>query len=133
MPYFRQWKIQPNKTVSNAEIWHCTKVVLLTHFTCELPLIYAFHPICCYFGMSTYEVPFSPVWLMAAQITLFFFFEDMFHFWAHRALHTKYLYKHIHKVSPASSHLRAYHDMSDVRPTNVLCSCTIPTLLRLAW
>jgi methylsterol monooxygenase len=58
-----------------------TKVVLLTHFTCEAPLIWLFHPICCYFGMATFEVPFSPIWLMAAQIGFFFVFEDMFHYW----------------------------------------------------
>jgi methylsterol monooxygenase len=87
-----------NKTVTNAQIWKCTKVVLLTHFTCEFPLIYLFHPICCYFGMATYQVPFSPVALMAAQIACFFVFEDMFHYWAHRALHWGPLYKNIHKL-----------------------------------
>lgn len=84
--------------MSTAQILKCTKVVLLTHFTCEAPLILAFHPICCYFGMATYEVPFSPIWLMAAQIAFFFVFEDMFHYWAHRALHWGPLYKNIHKL-----------------------------------
>ncbi|WVQ97420.1 hypothetical protein IAU59_004533 [Kwoniella sp. CBS 9459] len=98
IPYFNQWKLQPDKHITRAQILKCTKVVLLTHFTCELPLIYAFHPICCYFGMSTYEVPFSPIGLMAAQIAFFFVFEDMFHYWAHRALHYGPLYKHIHKL-----------------------------------
>ncbi|KAI9635254.1 uncharacterized protein MKK02DRAFT_24942 [Dioszegia hungarica] len=98
MPYFRQWKLQENKTVTSAQIWKCTKVVLLTHFTCEFPLIYLFHPICCYFGMATYQVPFSPIGLMAAQIACFFVFEDMFHYWAHRALHWGPLYKNIHKL-----------------------------------
>ena len=86
------------KSVTNAQIWKCTKVVLLTHFTCEFPLIYLFHPICCYFGMATYQVPFSPVALMAAQIAFFFVFEDMFHYFAHRALHWGPLYKNIHKL-----------------------------------
>jgi methylsterol monooxygenase len=31
--------------------------------------------------MATYEVPFSPLWLMGAQIAAFFVFEDMFHYW----------------------------------------------------
>ncbi|WOO78729.1 Methylsterol monooxygenase [Vanrija pseudolonga] len=98
LPFFRKWKIQQNKTVSTEQIWKCTKVVLLTHFTCEAPLIWLFHPICCYFGMATFEVPFSPLWLMAAQIAFFFVFEDMFHYWAHRALHWGPLYKNIHKL-----------------------------------
>ncbi|GFZ51202.1 C-4 methylsterol oxidase [Saitozyma sp. JCM 24511] len=99
MPYFQTWKLQhQNKHVTKEQIWNCTKVVLLTHFTCEGPLIWLFHPICCYFGMATYEVPFSPIWLMAAQIAFFFVFEDMFHYWAHRGLHYGPLYRHIHKV-----------------------------------
>ena len=97
IPYFQQWKIQPDKHVTKEQIWDCTKIVLLTHFTCELPLIYVFHPICCYFGMATYEVPFTPLPLMAAQIAFFFVFEDMFHYWAHRALHWGPLYRNIHK------------------------------------
>jgi len=63
------------KFVSNAQIWKCTKVVLLTHFTCEAPLILAFHPICAYFGMATFNVPFTPWPIMAAQIACFFVFE----------------------------------------------------------
>ena len=98
IPYFHKWKIQPDKAVSNEMIWHCTKVVLLTHFTCEFPLIYLFHPICCYFGMATYEVPFTPIPLMLAQIAFFFVFEDTFHYFAHRALHWGPLYRHIHKL-----------------------------------
>ncbi|ODO07199.1 methylsterol monooxygenase [Cryptococcus wingfieldii CBS 7118] len=98
IPYFHQWKIQPNKKVSRAQMWKCTKVVLLTHFTCEAPLILAFHPICCYFGMATYEVPFTSWGLMALQIAFFFVFEDTFHYWAHRALHYGPLYKNIHKL-----------------------------------
>jgi methylsterol monooxygenase len=98
MPFFHKWKLQPNKKITKEQIWKCTKVVLLTHFTCEAPLIWLFHPICCYFGMATHQVPFSPVWLMAAQIAFFFVFEDMFHYWAHRGLHWGPLYKNIHKL-----------------------------------
>lgn len=98
IPYFQQYKLQPNKHVTAAQIWKCTKVVLITHFTCELPIIFVFHPICCFFGMATYEVPFSPVPLMLAQIAFFFVFEDMYHYWFHRALHWGPLYKYIHKI-----------------------------------
>lgn len=58
MPYFRQWKIQPvspacfafygyillpllsqNKVPSAKEQWECTKLVLFSHFTIELPQV----------------------------------------------------------------------------------------------
>jgi len=98
IPFFHQWKIQSNKTVTAVQTWKCARLVFLTHFTVEFPVIYLFHPVCCYFGMATYEVPFSPIWLMALQIAAFFVFEDTFHYWAHRGLHWGPLYKHIHKL-----------------------------------
>ena len=90
--------VSQGKIPTNEQYWACIKLVVITHFTCEFPLIYVFHPICCYFGMSTYEVPFSSLPLMACQIASFFVFEDFFHYWAHRALHWGPLYKNIHKL-----------------------------------
>jgi methylsterol monooxygenase len=98
LPYFRKWKIQPNKIPTPAEQWECTKAVLLTHFTVELPEIWVFHPICEYFGMATWQVPF-PSWQIAArQIAIFFVLEDTWHYFAHMALHYGPLYRHIHKM-----------------------------------
>merc|ERR1712093_493515 len=85
MPYFRKWKLQDTKAPTRAEQWKCTKYVLLTPFTVELPQIWGFHPLAEYFGMSP-------------QILGFFLFEDFFHYWAHRALHWGPLYKKIHKL-----------------------------------
>ena len=39
IPYFRRWKLQPNKVPTPAEQWECTKLVLLSHFTIELPQV----------------------------------------------------------------------------------------------
>ncbi|KAJ3505106.1 hypothetical protein NLJ89_g7584 [Agrocybe chaxingu] len=115
-PYFRKWKLQPNKIPTPAEQWACTKQVLFSHFTIELPAVrvsssqlksmqsftfgsdLAFPPYAESFGMKTYQVPFPSLKTMAPQIFLFFFFEDFFHFVAHQALHTGVLYKHIHKI-----------------------------------
>jgi len=98
MDYFKKWKLQETKEATFAEQWKATKYVLLTHFTVELPQIWLFHPVCEYFGMGTYQVPF-PAWTtIAYQILIFFFFEDAFHYFAHRALHHKAIYKHIHKI-----------------------------------
>lgn len=48
--------------------------------------------------MKTWEVPFPAFSTMAAQIALFFVMEDAWHYCAHRLLHHKKLYKHIHKL-----------------------------------
>ncbi|OCH85077.1 C4-methyl sterol oxidase [Obba rivulosa] len=98
MPYFNKWKLQPNKVPSPQEQWECTKLVLYSHFTIELPMIWFFHPMAEAFGMSTWEVPFPSWTTLLPQVALFFVFEDVFHFFAHQALHWGPLYKHIHKI-----------------------------------
>lgn len=98
MPYFRKWKLQVNKIPKPEEQWACTKLVLFTHFTVELPLvrlhpgdlnidettfslqIWLFHPTAESLGMKTYHVPFPSLTTMAPQVFFFFFFEDFFHF-----------------------------------------------------
>lgn len=97
IPYFRRWKIQDTKIPTPAEQWQCTKLVLFSHFTVELPQIWLFHPMCVYFGMET-GVPF-PAWTkMAYQIAIFFILEDTWHYWSHRAFHWGPLYKSVHKI-----------------------------------
>lgn len=98
IPYFRKWKLQPNKVPTAKEQWECTKLVLYSHFTIELPMIWFFHPMAEMFEMSTWQVPFPSLKIMGPQIAFFFVFEDMFHFFAHQALHWGPLYKHIHKI-----------------------------------
>ncbi|TID25300.1 ERG25 C-4 methyl sterol oxidase [Venturia nashicola] len=98
IPYFRQWKIQNQKIPTAKEQWTCAMLVLLSHFTVELPQIWFFHPMCQYFGLST-SVPFPSVFKMAYQIALFFVMEDTWHYWSHRAMHVyPFLYKNIHKI-----------------------------------
>ncbi|WAQ84472.1 hypothetical protein PtA15_5A42 [Puccinia triticina] len=97
-PAFDKYKLQPNKMASREDQWKCIKYVLWTHFTVEIGQIWGFHPLAEYFGMATHSVPFPSISTMAYQIILFFVFEDFFHYWAHRALHTGQLYKKIHKL-----------------------------------
>ncbi|KAH8109096.1 C4-methyl sterol oxidase [Phellopilus nigrolimitatus] len=98
MPYFRKWKLQPGKVPSAQEQWECTRLVLFSHFTIELPQIWLFHPLAEYMGLATWQVPF-PAWrTLLGQIALFFVFEDAFHYVAHQALHYGPLYKYIHKI-----------------------------------
>jgi methylsterol monooxygenase len=97
IPYFQQFRIQKQKVPTLKEQWDCAAIVLISHFTAELPQIWFFHPIATYLGMD-YGVPFPPVWKMALQIALCFIMEDAWHYWFHRALHYGPLYKAIHKM-----------------------------------
>ncbi|KAL0640871.1 C-4 sterol methyl oxidase [Maublancomyces gigas] len=97
IPYFRKYKIQQNKIPTPEEQWRCAKMVLLSHFTVELPQIWLFHPMCKYFGMDT-GVPFPTLAKMAFQIAIFFIMEDTWHYWSHRAFHWSWLYRNVHKI-----------------------------------
>ncbi|KAF8315796.1 putative ERG25-C-4 methyl sterol oxidase [Cantharellus anzutake] len=98
IPYFRKWKLQPNKIPTPKEQWECTKLVLLTHFTIELPQIWFFHPLAESLGMETWQVPLPPWKTIAPQVLLFFILEDAWHYFSHQALHYGPLYRHIHKL-----------------------------------
>ncbi|KAK4058028.1 C-4 sterol methyl oxidase [Microbotryomycetes sp. JL221] len=98
IPYFRKWKLQEAKMPTRAQQWECTKYVLATHFTVELPQIYLFHPMATAVGMKTWEVPFPKLHEIVYQVAIFFILEDAWHYFAHRLLHHRKLYKHIHKL-----------------------------------
>ncbi|KAI1158188.1 C-4 sterol methyl oxidase [Nemania serpens] len=97
IPYFNKYKIQNQKIPTLKEQWECASLVLLSHFTVELPQIWLFHPIAVYFGMD-FGVPFPSLGKIAFQIAVFFVMEDAWHYWFHRALHYGPLYKMIHKL-----------------------------------
>ncbi|PQE17965.1 C-4 methyl sterol oxidase Erg25 protein [Rutstroemia sp. NJR-2017a WRK4] len=97
IPYFDKYKIQGSKIPTALEQWQCTKLVLLSHFTVELPQIVLFHPMAKYFGMGT-DVPFPALTTIAYQVAIFFVLEDTWHYWMHRAMHQGWLYKKIHKI-----------------------------------
>lgn len=94
--FLQKWKIQPTKKPSAKEQLHCLKSVLLSHFLVEAIPIWTFHPMCEKLGI-TMEVPFPSWQKMTLEISLFFFLEDMWHYWAHRLFHYGIFYKYIHK------------------------------------
>ncbi|SCV68549.1 BQ2448_671 [Microbotryum intermedium] len=59
--------------------WECTKSVLKTHFSVELPqvhfleirLIYLFHPMAASVGMKTHELPFPTIGTLLSQASVF--------------------------------------------------------------
>jgi len=97
IPALSKYKIQQSKIPTLKEQWTCAKLVLLTHFMVELPVIWLFHPMAQMFGIQT-GVPFPDLFTRAYQIAIFFVFEDMWHYWTHRAMHWGPLYKNIHKI-----------------------------------
>ncbi|PGH29729.1 methylsterol monooxygenase [[Emmonsia] crescens] len=97
IPYFHKYKIQQSKIPTLKEQWYCAQLVLLSHFTVELPQIWLFHPMAQYFGLDT-GVPLPSIWTMVYQIAIFFVLEDAWHYWSHRFLHWGPLYRSVHKI-----------------------------------
>ncbi|EHA50257.1 hypothetical protein MGG_17103 [Pyricularia oryzae 70-15] len=97
MPIFQKYKIQQTKVPTIKEQLHCAGLVLLSHFTVELPEIWVFHPVAIYCGMA-FDVPFPPAWKIALHIAVFFVLEDAWHYWTHRLMHYPPLYRSIHKL-----------------------------------
>ncbi|SPO05990.1 probable C-4 methyl sterol oxidase [Cephalotrichum gorgonifer] len=97
IPYFNKYKIQDQKMPTWKEQMNCAFIVLISHFTVELPQIWFFHPIATYCGMD-YGTPFPSLGKMAFQICVFFVMEDAWHYWLHRSLHYGPLYRSIHKM-----------------------------------
>lgn len=96
IPFFNRWKIQPDKIPSNKEQWECFKAVLKSHFLVEALPIWLFHPLCSTLKISV-SVPFPSLNVMLLQVALFFFLEDMWHYYFHRLFHFGWFYKNIHK------------------------------------
>ncbi|KAJ7724800.1 hypothetical protein B0H16DRAFT_1665987 [Mycena metata] len=89
----------PNKIPTPQEQWECTKLVLLSYLSMELPMVnLGFLSITEWVGMQTYHVPFPSIKTTPPQIAAFFVFKDTFHYFAHQVLHYGPLYTH-HKYS----------------------------------
>jgi methylsterol monooxygenase len=97
IPFFRRYKIQETKIPTNSEQLECLKDVLIAHAFVEALPIFAFQPICNIFAIDYTADTFPELKPFLLQIMAFFFMEDTWHYWFHRALHYGPLYKYIHK------------------------------------
>ncbi|KAI8894344.1 hypothetical protein BC833DRAFT_605239 [Globomyces pollinis-pini] len=98
IPYFRQFKLQPDKTISDERWWYCFRHVMFYQFTVQFLMLCGFYPAAMALGMEFIQTP-MPDWSEIAVSVLFFIVvEDFCQYFLHRALHWGPLYKHIHKM-----------------------------------
>ncbi|KAA8496857.1 Methylsterol monooxygenase 2-2 [Porphyridium purpureum] len=95
-PYFHKWKIQDEKENDLPGQWQCFKAVMLNHMLVVFPIVMVSH-LFEFLGVDAgYEVP--SLITIAFQVFVCFLIEDFCFYWGHRALHTDFLYRHIHSV-----------------------------------
>ncbi|KMZ66697.1 C-4 methylsterol oxidase [Zostera marina] len=92
----RKYKIQSKSNSAEAH-QNCILKLLLFHFGVNLPVMLFSYPIFKYMGLTA-SLPL-PSWnVVLSQLLFYFILEDFVFYWGHRALHTKWLYKHVHSV-----------------------------------
>jgi methylsterol monooxygenase len=97
IPALRKYKIQMDKENSWPAQWNCFWKIAVVHTFTQIPLMILAYYGLDYVGMS--RTPPLPTWQsIVLQIPFFYFVEDFWFYWVHRALHWGPLYKYIHKI-----------------------------------
>jgi 4-alpha-methyl-delta7-sterol-4alpha-methyl oxidase len=96
LPSLRKYKIQP-KVHPPAEWWHCIRHILFHKLTSEIPLTFASYPLFVWLGVSK-DLPLPGAWTVVGTLAASFVIEDAWHYFAHRTLHIRWLYKHVHGI-----------------------------------
>lgn len=90
-----RYKLQPQKYPTWEDYKQCLKNVALNYGLVIFPLLFLAHPVLQHLQFSR-DMPdfFTFCWTFSFCVVS----EDVTHYFLHRALHTPFLYKHIHKV-----------------------------------
>ncbi len=78
--------------------WKCVRLLLLNYFVVILPLYAGAFSFLTSFGFTVEPELLPPWYVILFELFVCLLFEDFFHYWLHRALHTEYLYRTIHSV-----------------------------------
>eukprot|EP00899_Mesostigma_viride_P002595 jgi/Mesvir1/12336/Mv00522-RA.1 len=87
----------PRRTNGAQAQGRAVRKLILYHVGVNLPLMLLSYPAFQAMGFTS-ALPLPSWRLVALQLVFFFIVEDFVFYWGHRALHTKFLYRHIHSV-----------------------------------
>ncbi|KAM4050502.1 methylsterol monooxygenase 1 [Anomaloglossus baeobatrachus] len=98
IPFMQRFKIQQDRPETWEGQWRCFKMLLFNHFCIQLPLMCG-----TYYFTEFFNIPYDwdnmPRWyILCAQCFGCAVIEDAWHYFLHRLLHHKSIYKYIHKV-----------------------------------
>lgn len=98
LPFMQRFKIQPQKPETFEKQWNCFKKLMFSHFLIQFPLIFGTYHFTEYFNIP-YDWESMPRWyVLTGQIIGCAIIEDTWHYFLHRALHDRRVYKYIHKI-----------------------------------
>ncbi|BFZ22496.1 hypothetical protein BsWGS_25535 [Bradybaena similaris] len=98
LPCMKQFKLQPSRPETFAEQWTCFRRLMFNHTCLLIPLIVGI-----YIFIEFFQIPYGwkemPPWYnLTLRVFACAVIEDTWSYFAHRALHDKRIYRHIHKV-----------------------------------
>ncbi|XP_072179030.1 methylsterol monooxygenase 1-like [Diadema setosum] len=98
LPFMEKYKIQREKPVTAANEWKCLRLILASQIFIQAPFF-----VGAYYFCELTNMPFSyeamPRWYtILAQCFGCLVVEDTWHYFMHRALHHRSIYKYIHKI-----------------------------------
>lgn len=91
----RRYKISENKIQVEKYFFPSLKK-LFSHNLMLLGILCIMWPMTIHFGVHAGELP--PWYIVVLQLLVFLFVDDFLTYWAHKAMHKGWLYKHVHSV-----------------------------------
>lgn len=93
-PSLRRYKIQ-KQVHDGADWWQCLRHIVANKLMSEIPLTFAAYPVFVWLGVRK-DLPLPGAQRVILVLIASFVIEDAWHYFAHRALHTRWAFKHIH-------------------------------------
>eukprot|EP00118_Oscarella_pearsei_P025821 m.308837 g.308837 ORF g.308837 m.308837 type:complete len:278 (+) comp44951_c0_seq1:69-902(+) len=98
LPLMRKYKIQKGKDENFDQQWKCFKLLMFNHFCVQLPLMFGTYTFTEMMAIP-YDYEAIPSWYMILlKLYGSLVVEDTWHYFVHRLLHHKSIYKFVHKV-----------------------------------
>jgi sterol desaturase/sphingolipid hydroxylase (fatty acid hydroxylase superfamily) len=94
---YSKYKIQSSKWPERNLAIKCLKQAIIDSFIILPLLMYFLYPLFKYFGMPDAKEAVPSFLRIYIEFILFMIGNDFIFYWSHRALHTPFLYKRIHK------------------------------------
>lgn len=95
-PSLRPYKIQ-RRIHDGAAWWRCIRSLIFSKLVAEIPLTVVAYPAFVWLGVRK-DLPLPGLGMVLITLAASFIVEDAWHYFAHRTLHTRWAFRHIHHI-----------------------------------